>query len=318
MFKKILLAAAVSAVSLPALAVPGPVEFDFDGAGGVLTWQTLNNITWQPSSTLVTTVEGGAASTPDVGDIFQTYSHASFNFAQLGAFGAALGEWTFVAGFREVVTSIGAAVDGKVTANFETVSGGNNFFQIYRSAFDSNDLTGKSFNNGTLVLEGTVLPGDQTSFTRDFGKPSSALDQFGPDNYPDIDTVSGEGGGGITVEIDSVNANFLRGIAGGALLNLFFTSEFSLPYLDGGNSPSSCFWDGAAYISGPGQPNTLGGCDGNNVGTVNGDDGKYLMFQTIASSTFDTSPLPEPGSLALMGAALGALSFAARRNGKKA
>src|SRR5207247_1640557 len=96
-------------------------------------------------------------------------------------------EVTFVARFREKVTAVTAT-----SASFAAASGGTNFVEIWFGPKNADDLAGTGFNDGTKIMSGTVVS-DVSNFGVDTSVPPDQLDQFGTDNYPTIQTLTGNG-----------------------------------------------------------------------------------------------------------------------------
>jgi len=273
---------------------------------------------------------------------FQTYAMGSLaNFNDLG--GGSIGglnlngandstnyEWTFATGFLEQVTNLTGTAPTS-NANFKTVAGGVNYFNIYFDAnLSSDNLTGQGFIGPQLILSGTVLAYDD--LTNPVGTTvfnatglGGALDVFPnstnatDNNYPGITTVSGTGSTSFKVDVTSYNSAFFNDPAT-LLVELNLNTFQNVPYTD--TNPASCFptvgagtINGAGPISNGTPAQTAAQCAASSIGNLNGVDGPNIMFMTRASTSFETEsvPVPAPGSLVLVGIGLAALGAKRRR-----
>ncbi len=309
---------ALGLAAAPAAFATDPVQINPDNGGPDAT-QTVGSLGWNNGFAIAVNALPTGSGNITVGQTFTTFGQgalANFNDAGGNTIGG-LGlnstyEWTFVFGVQEIVTAVTAT-----TATFGTTGTGTNFFRIYYDpSRNSNILDGTGFADGTLVLEGTFNPFNPVTGigVSNFGTSSTTpqpLDQFGTNNYPNIQTVAGAGSFNLLASVTFANPAFF--ISPPTVISITANGFTNLPFLQ--TNPSSCYWDGSGLSSAAG-PNTAPGtspCPTNTLGAVNGIDGPNFAFETRPTSAFTVARLPEPATLALLGIGLGALGWSFRR-----
>lgn len=353
LMKKTLVAAAVAAgmVGMAGQASAG-VVMDLIGSGGTGAWPfgpvyTVNQLDWSPDNAITI----GALSTP-TGSVLDSLgiSRAAGQGddeqylqtvvqGKLATFGTTVGtvgtqvgpsylfgrEFTFQASFYEFATGIGTA-----TSSFR-LAPGESWFRMYADTTpDASDITGLGYGDGTLILEGTLsqLSGVFTDKTRlCAGSPPlptacggsanapTLLDDFGADNQSGVLTHRGEGSNNLTVDITLLHDDYFLGDIAALLLTLTYvdTTNLTTPFITA--NPSNEVVGVTPYYSVDGTDKINGAdCDVGGTGgaTETGATDPLrcdFHFQTDASGAF----IPEPGSLALIGLALGTAGFATRR-----
>ena len=299
-----------AALSLPVMAFAGtlPITFDTNGGlpGGAFTVDLLD---WAPGNALAVGGNPSAGLTP--GSVFQLLYQANLTGASLnGNNVVAPGintaqRFTIVAGVQEVVVANGSG-SAQFSMFSAPVASATNFFNIYANALGGDNLTGLGFTAGSLIMSGHIASISSSGYNT-LGLPPSALDNFGANNYPGILSIIGSGSTDVNVKIDMVDALYFPTLTGGNVFSFTNTSQVT-PFNQ--VNPSALF-----SSNGVANGDVLA-----NIGPVNGQTQNVnynFQFQADGNSSF-TNSVPEPGSLALLGLALGFAGVASRRSNKKA
>ena len=291
--KKILLSAAVAmAMGVSALSAQAAntILFDPDGAGAGGSIQ-VNTFDWSPDNALAIGALGSSGIL--LGTPFTVNAQAKLgSFIMPGNVSVApsVGEFTLYASFQEV--AFGTATSAGLIAQ----PGG--FVRIYFDpSGNSNQLAGTGYNDGTLILQGTIVSGLGTflDFTRAGARTTEALDQFLANNYPGVLTNVGNGSTSLDIDVTFADPNFFKTAITGLTIDAQDTGNLKTPYDQA---------DPAALVGGVAPVRGVGNVNGGDCAPNTTCD---FQFQTDNSTTFNTAAVPEPGSLALI--AMGLLSL---------
>jgi len=294
--KKLLLSAAVAAALGGSVAAnaASTIQFDMNGAapGGVIS---VNTFDWLPDNALAVNSINNAG-------LIQGTPFNVFAQAKLGSFVTpgniavlpSVGEFTFRASFSEVASG------GTTSAGLVALPGGT--LQIF---FDptgnSNQLAGTGYNDGTMILQGSIVSG--TGAFVDFTRlnpalfPVSALDQSPNGNqHVGVSTDQGNGSNTLQINVSFADPNFFKTNITSLTIDAQDTGNLAVPFAQ---ADPAFLVDGNAPKYGNIGGSLINGQCGATQGTCD------FQFQTDNATSFNTTP--EPASVALV--ALGLLGL---------
>ena len=292
MFTKKLIAAAVLGLGLTSAAQAGTVDFTFQpcgNAGCAVQTQTLD---WAPGNVLALDGAGGGAPLP-IGTLVTDLYQANLAVAQnsngdiVFTNGGGGSFFSVVAGFGEVVNPLSAGNQTQFSFN---PADPTNFFYVYADGTSGNNLTGAGFAGGTLVLSGAIVAVESSVTATNFDPTGVPLDGSGGNDYPGITTITTNGSAKVTVKVNTVNAAYFPDLPVATSIVLALTNSSLITPFNQVNPSANFSSNGILDADLP-----------HGIGAQNGITGPNFQFQADGNSAF---LIPEPGSLALIGASL--------------
>ena len=267
--RKTLLSTLVAAGLTVVGGAQAALVFDLNGAdaGGVVEVDTFD---WGPTTFLA--VNGNKAiadwwNDADAwGDLypngttqhkFTGYAMSTLSALKLGTQNYSLPtgyELTMVSMFEEVVTDVsfsascgrnGCVMNGETKAKFRTT--GEGWLQIYYGPANSNNLLGRGFNDGTLILSATGVAApdgglSKGTFVVDNTVAPTRLDNWGADNYGGQNTITGNSSQDKDIRVGTTGVQLDTNFFKTALNDFSMTfTQLSLSLPMSSSDPADCF-----------------------------------------------------------------------------
>lgn len=307
---------AIIALSLSVSASADLITFDPTGGGnGFSNAQTFD---WKPGNALA--IGGNPAGGLNEGDGITLLYQANLGTvlddqgSTLFSNGADGNYFTLVAGFEETVDTVtrnGAGDVTSVTFAFND-KGDTNFFKIYALDAQGNNLSGEGFTDDSVVLSGTITG---QNFNSNFSTNGEIglFDGNGTDDYNGFQSIIGSGSSALIASVDFQDEGYFPTFNINDLLVSLENAKFNTSQVTPFNQvdPSKAFINLTGTQSAETAPD---------LGSINGQPQSTdhnFQLQADANNSFTTSakPVPEPATVALLGAGLGILGFMRRRRG---
>lgn len=254
------------------------------------------------------------------GDDAFVYAHNSFDLTGFGLPGA---ELTFL--MTIPVTSTLNALGNGLTFDIRSGPGvplptfelfyDDNADAVFSAVGNTAEGTGLGYGNGVKIAQGTVsLDPNQA-----FGFTNSSLTTTGQmaSNTPGIDSISGNGSGIFLIDFDPLftDTNYVVNALDALTIDLASSNSLNLRYSQG-PAPTPVIFASTAFGDGAVTPDL--GADGDN--DFGCGDAVFCDFQAQMNTTlsFNAPRVPEPATVALLGAGLAMFGGAAASRRRKA
>ncbi|MBT1074691.1 SdrD B-like domain-containing protein, partial [Geobacter grbiciae] len=175
-----------------------------------------------------------------------------------------------------------------VNTNFRLSSNQTiNYFKVYYDTkLNSNSLTGQGYNDGILIMSGTISNDNGNfSITTNATVP---LDNFLNNNYPTVTTLQGGGGYAASVKIDFYNPEFITFTSPNARLSFATNTNEVTPFNQA--DPSAAFYNGTGFqtpVRGAGNVNGMPATQGKADFQFQADANSSIQYEACTGSIGD-------------------------------